>query len=272
MASSHWHWDHTGSPSTLPPTTALIVGRGFKKTYIPGYPQNKESPILEADYTGRDLIEIDFSPSSSQNPPLKVGRFPAHDYFGDGSFYLLDSPGHAIGHLCGLARTTTTCNQPASGRHRSSTFIFMGGDACHHGGEFRPTPYLPLPAHISPNPLNPHSPHPCPGALFEAIHRHKSSTEPFFEVANLPGGKGAAHDVEETVSTIGKLEEFDADPDVFVVVAHDDSLGEVVDFFPKGANAWRERGWGEKGRWGFLRDFREAVEEEKRDRGGQAEA
>lgn len=137
----------------------------------------------------------------------------------------------------------------------------MGGDACHHGGEFRPTPYLPLPAHISPNPLDPRSAHPCPGALFEAIHRTKSGTEPFFEVAELQGGKGAAQDVEEAARTIGKLEEFDAREEVFVVVAHDESLRDVVEFFPKGANEWREKGWGERGRWGFLTDFREAIGE-----------
>lgn len=266
---SHWHWDHTGDPSTFPATTALIVGPGFKKTYIPGYPQTKDSPILESDYTGRNLIEIAFtSPSSSSSnnnnkEPLQLGRFPAHDYFGDGSFYLLDSPGHAISHLCGLARTTvgsaSSGGKAPANDTDNPTFILMGGDACHHGGEFRPTPYLPLPTHISPNPLDRHSAQPCPGALFEAIHRHENGTEPFYEVAVLPGGKGAAHDAVEATETIGKLEEFDADPGVFVVVAHDESLREVVEFFPAGANAWRERRWGEVGRWGFLKDFREAV-------------
>lgn len=41
------------------------------------------------------------------NPEKKVGRFEAFDYFGDGSYYILNAPGHAIGHICALARVTS---------------------------------------------------------------------------------------------------------------------------------------------------------------------
>lgn len=37
---------------------------------------------------GREFREIDFNIA-----PLKIGRFDAFDYFDDGSFYLLNSPG-----------------------------------------------------------------------------------------------------------------------------------------------------------------------------------
>lgn len=47
---SHWHLDHSGDPSTFPPTTSLIVGPGFKEFLLPGYPENPEGLILEADY------------------------------------------------------------------------------------------------------------------------------------------------------------------------------------------------------------------------------
>jgi len=53
---------------------------------------------------------------------FKIGKFNAFDYFGDGSFYLLDVPGHAIGHICGLVRTT-----PGS-------FLLLGADSCHFAG------------------------------------------------------------------------------------------------------------------------------------------
>lgn len=53
------------------------------------------------------------------------------------------------------------------------------------------------------------------------------------------------------MKTIWKLEEVDADPDVFVLVANDDSLAEVVDFLLNGANVWSEKAWVEKGRWVF---------------------
>lgn len=101
---SHWHWDHTGDPSTFDEFTALIVGPGFKQSFALGYPSNKSSPILESNYTGRELCEISFDSG------LKIGRCNAFDYFEDGSFYLLGSPDHAAGHMCALARVTTNPN------------------------------------------------------------------------------------------------------------------------------------------------------------------
>lgn len=85
---SHFHWDHTGDPSTFPTSTELVVGPGFKKAFMPGYPSNPDAPIKESDYRGRNVREISFANSS-----LRLGRFRALDYFGDGSFYLLDAPG-----------------------------------------------------------------------------------------------------------------------------------------------------------------------------------
>ena len=55
---------------------------------MPGYPARQDADILESDYKGRSLREINFD-----NTGLKLGQFKALDYFGDGSFYLLDCPG-----------------------------------------------------------------------------------------------------------------------------------------------------------------------------------
>jgi hypothetical protein len=73
---------------------------------LPGYPTNPEGLILETDYKyvdelvypvqllirnrGRELHEIDFDPHSGATT---IGDIRAVDYFQDGSFYLLDSPG-----------------------------------------------------------------------------------------------------------------------------------------------------------------------------------
>jgi glyoxylase-like metal-dependent hydrolase (beta-lactamase superfamily II) len=236
---SHWHWDHTGDPSTFDSTTALIVGPGFKENFTPGYPANPEGVIRESDYEGRELREIEF------NQGIRIGRFNAFDYFGDGSFFLLDSPGHAIGHMCGLARVSAN----------PDSFIFMGGDACHHGGEFRPSEWLPLPSSISPNPLDLKSKTPCPGSLFHDILRDGDNEKPFFVI---PEG-GIANDVKEAQETVDKVMEADAHAEVFVVMAHDVTLLDVVDFFPEYANGFREKGWVEEGRWLFLKDFEEAV-------------
>jgi glyoxylase-like metal-dependent hydrolase (beta-lactamase superfamily II) len=231
---SHHHWDHIGDMSTFPSSTELVIGPGFKAQYLPGYPKNPESPLCEADFEGRNVREIE--PSSFL---AKIGQFPAFDYFGDGSFYLLHSPGHTVGHMCGLARVTP------------ETFIFMGGDCCHHGGEFRPTEYLPLPKHIALAPMSKFRPGGCPGAyMVENVHPKRSATQPFYDVA-----QGFSHDHEEAVRSIRKLEEFDASDDVLMCIAHDHTLLGNVDFYPKTINDWKAKGYGEKVRWTFCSDF-----------------
>ncbi|CAL8581676.1 hypothetical protein XPA_007363 [Xanthoria parietina] len=249
---SHYHWDHSGDPSTFPPSTALVVGPGFKDAFVPAYPTKPGCAIHESDYAGRELREIEF------DGDLTIGGFKAFDYFGDGSFYLLDSPGHAIGHMCGLARTTS--NPP--------TFIFLGGDCAHHGGEFRPSPTLPLPSVISPSPLPRLHPTVCPGSLFIPIHRlyepsaratatDVPTSQPFFETSAT-----GAHDVEQCQDSVRKMSAFDGRDDVLVIIAHDAHMLDVVTFFPHGtANAWKAEGWKEKGAWKFLGDFEEAVKE-----------
>ena len=129
-----------------------------------------------------------------------------------------------------------------------------GGDIAHHGGEFRPTRFLPLPEDISPSPLGApyaRSAPRCPGSIFEAIHPHKSSTEPFY----VPTVGGVHLDGQQTKETIDKLADFDAQDDVFVNIAHDMSLFDVVEFFPKTANGWSQKRWKQEGMWRFLRDF-----------------
>src|SRR5262245_15618148 len=100
MIWSHAHWDHIGDASLYPPSVSITVGPGFKAAFLPPYPQNPESRHSATFFENRELHELSF-PSSS----LQIGNFNALDFFGDGSFYLLDAPGHCIGHMCGLART-----------------------------------------------------------------------------------------------------------------------------------------------------------------------
>ena len=54
----------------------------------------------------------------------------------------------------------------------------------------------------------------------------------------------------------------DAHPNILLMLAHDDTMLDVVDKFPNGtANEWMKKGWKEKGLWRFLKDFGEAAEE-----------
>ncbi|KAL1640192.1 hypothetical protein SLS58_007143 [Diplodia intermedia] len=250
---SHWHCDHIGDPSRLPASTELVIGKGFLEALTPGYPVNPNSPFLETDYKDRTIQELDFTTHPHR---LQLGRFDAIDFFADGSFYLLNTPGHALGHICGLARTTA---QPP-------TFILTSGDAAgHHGGELRPSPYLPLPSTLSPSPFS--SPRAfalgssCPGAVIEARvqaprGREPAATTPVYRLA-VTGMPDFELDVAQ--GTVDGLAAFDGDEEVFVVTAHDAKLREVVAFFPEEANAWRERGWKGVGLWRFLEDFGGAV-------------
>jgi hypothetical protein len=52
--------------------------------------------------------------------------------------------------------------------------------------------------------------------------------------------------------SLEKILTFDANPDVFVLIAHDPSLHDVLEMFPADLNAWKEKGWKEKGTWAFL--------------------
>ena len=46
---SHFHFDHTGDASLFPRTTEVVVGEGFKKAFLPGYPTNPEAAMLDSD-------------------------------------------------------------------------------------------------------------------------------------------------------------------------------------------------------------------------------
>lgn len=251
---SHYHFDHIGNPNTFGPGTSLIVGPGFKAKLLPGYPTSPSASILESDHAHRELIELDFATGASGShsyAPLRIGRLRALDYFNDGSFYLLDTPGHAIGHICGLARVTSA---PPS-------YILLAGDAFHHAGELRPSRHLPLPQDITPDPFVP-DPHPldyhygCPGAIFGPLLR--SANSPFYEPARLDGS--FHEDVDEMLRTIEKLQEIDAQANVLSAAAHDESLMGVLEFFPRGKlNAFVEQGTVRRVEWRFLKDFARSV-------------
>jgi glyoxylase-like metal-dependent hydrolase (beta-lactamase superfamily II) len=234
---SHWHFDHIGDPRTFPNTTDLIVGPGFKTALIPSYPTVPDSHLDERAWEDRDLHEIDFSDTKG----VRIGGFEAYDFYGDGSFYLLNSPGHAVGHMSALARTTA--NPPS--------FILLGGDIAHHCGEFRPSQYAPLPDVINPSPLS-HRVGGCPGRLFLAVHPKHNREEPFFDPV-LEGGWHLTG--QQAKDTIKHLIIADAYDHIFPVMAHDCSLAGIVDIYPMPANDWMAKRWKKQSYWGFLSSF-----------------
>jgi len=228
---SHAHFDHTGDMSKFPSSTNLVFGKDMvRETYV----SNPKSTLLESDLAGRKLVEIDFDKSE-----LELGGLKAHDFFGDGSFYLLDVPGHLSGHACGLARVTPT------------SFLFLGADSCHHAGLLRPTEQL-------------HRHLPCPGHILQTTRRSVSATHfptpnadefdlalrttPLLDVAE----NGYFEDTGRARASLKKIGNFDANADVFVMLAHDESLIPVVGPFPASLNEWKVKGWKKLVTWAFL--------------------
>ncbi|OGM47386.1 metallo-beta-lactamase superfamily protein [Aspergillus bombycis] len=234
---SHYHWDHIGNTAIFPHSTKLVVGPGFKSrsNILPGFPLAPNSPVEAKVFDQRPLKEIDFSGTG-----LSIGGFPAYDFFGDGSFYLLDTPGHCIGHMCGLARTTPSPN---------ASFVLLGGDICHFAGIFRPNIHMPLP---DPMPL-------C--SLFTDHHPRRAMAElgdgsrtPFYLVSN---DACSAHvDPKLAQRSVNSLAAFDSHPDVMVCLAHDEDLIKHLPTLNNNPsddlNSWKSRGFKEKIRWLWL--------------------
>ena len=112
---SHVHCDHTGNTHLFTKAT-FLVGSACQKLFNPGYPQDPnghfESDLLPKGRT-RFLDTSDWKP---------IGPFPrAFDFYGDGSLYIIDAPGHFAGHINVLARTSS-----------DGAWVYLVGDSVHH--------------------------------------------------------------------------------------------------------------------------------------------
>lgn len=148
-----------------------------------------------------------------------------------------------MGHLGGLVRTT---KDPA-------TFVFLGGDLTHHGGELRPSQYLSL-ASAATNV----SKQGCENEAFDALgslqtSRGRKIDQAFFDPV-------ITSDFDEALKTIAYAQEADGKENIFYVAAHDETLKGVVDVFPRKLNDWKRQGWREETLWKFLSDFRGSVQ------------
>ncbi|KAF5379601.1 hypothetical protein D9757_009210 [Collybiopsis confluens] len=206
---SHSHFDHTGDMSLWPSTTKLVIGKGTDRRV---YPETPDALLLASDYAGREVVVLDFSKAD-----LIIGGTNAHDFFGDGSFYLLDMPGHWPGHLSALARV------------KSSSFVLLGGDTCHHPGQIRPNVHL-------------HKHIPCPGGLLT------NSLKPPLGIPEV----SMYADRVTALTSQEKLGILEAHPDIFLISAHDASLETIIKLFPESVDDWKEHGLKEKAVWAFL--------------------
>lgn len=234
---SHHHYDHIGDLSTFPKSMGLVVGPGFRENFLPGYPTAEKSPGFLEDFEKRHIRELNFS-----DAPLVAG-YRAFDYFGDGSFWVLDTPGHAVGHISALVRTDT------------ERYIFLGGDICHFGGSFRPSPYLPMPRKLTSDQIGPLEADEqwCPCSKFSSCHPNtqNSRVAPYYRPCSRQDSwyldPGAAS------SSIEQLKALDASDSVLVLIAHDVATLAVLPFFPEtNLNDWHRNYWKERLRWRFL--------------------
>ncbi len=196
---------------------------------------------LHSQHSGRNVREITFD----ENDPsvLQIGQFSAFDYFQDGSLYLLDTPGHCVGHLCALVRTTTN---PA-------TFVFLGGDAAHHCGEVRPSEYMPMPEYITPNPLKREAsdaPPLCAKPWYATLQssRNRDPQGPLFQPA-------FGHDMDQVLDTIKKMQQYDGESNIIVILAHDSAFrAPIIPRFPMAINDWKASGLGDALKWKWISD------------------
>ncbi|KAG2145138.1 beta-lactamase-like protein [Suillus clintonianus] len=115
---SHLHWDHVGDPEPFKNAT-FVVGERCREILAAGYPVTEDAPFsstaIPVERT-RFLSELDMNSA--------IGPYPdAIDYFGDGSMYIVDAPGHIGGHVNILARTSA-----------EGSWLLLGGDSA---GDFR---------------------------------------------------------------------------------------------------------------------------------------
>lgn len=111
---SHCHWDHVGNPALFTNAT-FIVGGEARSLFQPGYPEDPKS-IFASDLLPDGRTE--FLDTKSWGP---IGPFSkALDYYGDGSLYIVDAPGHLPGHVNILVRTSS-----------DGSWLYLAGDSAH---------------------------------------------------------------------------------------------------------------------------------------------
>ena len=139
IIASHAHWDHMFPAGAFLPNAKVLCGAGtfeFAKASWPGKPEGTFDARIWDQKNAELPIEEFPSPDAAPQNWQRLGPYKnAHDFFGDGSFWILDAPGHCLGNLAALARVKSR-----SGRTK---WVFLGGD-CFHCSHFVYYPEAPF--------------------------------------------------------------------------------------------------------------------------------
>jgi len=117
VRNSHAHWDHCRPIRDVFPNAIALFGPGTKESCSPGHMAN---PDIQWDGRFFDPERATERWDELHGPWVPFGPFErALDYFGDGSFWIMQAPGHMAGNLCAAARL------------QSGEWVLLGSDCCH---------------------------------------------------------------------------------------------------------------------------------------------
>jgi len=117
---SHAHWDHCRPVRGIFPNAHGYFGPGTKAHCSPGHFQEPSSMWDGAFFDPEKATE---RWSEIEGPWVPFGPFEqAKDFFGDGSLWLVQAPGHMPGNLFAAVRL------------QGGDWVILGGDCCHSRG------------------------------------------------------------------------------------------------------------------------------------------
>ncbi|KZT57140.1 hypothetical protein CALCODRAFT_496430 [Calocera cornea HHB12733] len=217
MLLSHAHVDHYGALDEFPSSLPLITGVGTK-AWVDGAP-DAEKPVPPWFWNHPEFIaEVGEDGGKGRGQAWeKVGTYDrAWDFFGDGSLYLMQAPGHCPGHQVALCRVSTS----------PDTYVLLGGDTCHSRYI-----YTPFPAPVARSDI--------------ACWAHPSEGPP----GSTKGTHTMHVDLDEAYRSIARLTRMEMENNVMCVLAHETEvareLGIGIGEMKQGWERWKENGWKE---------------------------
>jgi len=207
---SHAHPDHYGALDEFPADLPVIVGPGTK-AWIDGAPAGMKPIPPHFWEHPKSIEEVGEGAKGHGKAWQSVGAYDkAWDFFGDGSFWLAQAPGHCPGHLVALSRVSTS----------PDTYVVLGADTCHSRSIYSPypTPSSRCMCALFPNPMGP---------------------EPAMVTMHS--------DLDEAYHSIARLTRMEMEDNVLSVLAHETEfareLGVGIGQMKQGWEKWKVEGW-----------------------------